>query len=118
MMKLKKKYNYICSRNMVFKSKNGSKTKFHTNGLLATLSSNFQEGQIRNTIIKQKLNVARSVLEDVKTEQLQRYGHVQRMEEGRLPKEVMKWRPPGGRKRFNGTDMSKEWKRGDCQKKL
>ena len=27
------------------------------------------------------------------------YGHVQRMEEGRLPKEVMKWRPPGKRKR-------------------
>ena len=31
--------------------------------------------------------------------QLQCYGHVQRMEEGRLPKEVMKWRPPGRRKR-------------------
>ena len=27
------------------------------------------------------------------------HGHVQRMEEGRLPKEVMKWRPPGRRKR-------------------
>jgi hypothetical protein len=24
--------------------------------------------------------------------------HVQRMEEGRLPKEVMKWHPPGRRK--------------------
>ena len=30
---------------------------------------------------------------------LQWYGHVSRMEEGRLPKEVMKWRPPGRRKR-------------------
>jgi len=27
------------------------------------------------------------------------YGHVQRMEEGRLPKKVMKWSPPGRRKR-------------------
>ena len=36
---------YICSRNMVFKSKNVSKTEFHRNGLLATLSSNFQEAQ-------------------------------------------------------------------------
>jgi hypothetical protein len=26
------------------------------------------------------------------------YEHVQRMEEGRLPKEVMKWRPQGRRK--------------------
>jgi hypothetical protein len=35
----------------------------------------------------------------IETKQLQWYGHVQRMEEGRLPKEVMKWRPPGRRKR-------------------
>ena len=27
------------------------------------------------------------------------YGHVQRMEEGRLPKKVTKWSPPGRRKR-------------------
>jgi hypothetical protein len=40
-----KKHNYICSRNMVFKSKNGRKAKLRRNGLLATLSSNFQEGQ-------------------------------------------------------------------------
>jgi hypothetical protein len=45
------------------------------------------------------MNVTRSVLEDIKTKQLQWYGYVQRMEEGRLPKEVMKWRPPGRRKR-------------------
>ena len=58
-----------------------------------------RKDKIRNIIIKQKMNVTRSVLEDIKTKQLQWYGHVQRMEEGRLPKEVMKWRPPGRRKR-------------------
>ena len=36
---------------------------------------------------------------DIKTKQLKWYGHVQRMEEGRLPKNVMKWSPPGRRKR-------------------
>jgi hypothetical protein len=36
---------------------------------------------------------------DIKTKLLQWYGNVQRMEEGRLPKEVTKWRPPGRRKR-------------------
>jgi hypothetical protein len=41
----------------------------------------------------------RSLLDNIKTKQLQWYGHVQRMEEGRLPKEVMKWRPLGRRKR-------------------
>ena len=54
--------------------------------------------KIRNTSIKQKINVTRSLLDDIKTKQLQWYGHVQRMEEGRLPKEVMKWRPQGRRK--------------------
>jgi hypothetical protein len=44
------------------------------------------------------MNVARSLLDDIQTKQLQWYGHVQRMEEGILPKEVMKWRPPGRRK--------------------
>jgi len=54
--------------------------------------------KIRNTIIKQKMNVTRSLLDDIKTKQLEWYGHVSRMEEGRLPKEVMKYRPPGRRK--------------------
>jgi len=55
--------------------------------------------KFRNTIIKHKMIVARSVLDDIKTKQLQWYGYVQRMEEGRLPKEVLKWSPPGRRKR-------------------
>ena len=45
------------------------------------------------------MNVERSRLDDIKTKQLQSYGHVQRMEEGRLRKGVMKWSPPGRRKR-------------------
>ena len=45
------------------------------------------------------MNVTRPLLEDIKTKELQWYGHVQRMEEGRLPKEVLEWRPSGRRKR-------------------
>ena len=59
----------------------------------------YRKDKIRNTIIKQNMNVTRSLLDDIKTKQLQWYEHVQRMEEGRFPKEVMKWRPPGRRKR-------------------
>ena len=58
-----------------------------------------RKDKIKNTIIKQKMNVRRSLLDDIKTKQLQWYGHVSRMEEGKLPKEVMKYRPPGRRKR-------------------
>ena len=58
-----------------------------------------RKDKIRTTIIKQKMNVTRSLLDDIKTKQIQWYGHVQRMEEGRLPKEIMKWNPPGRKKR-------------------
>jgi len=60
-------------------------------GFLQSLPGNFKT-------MHQNTNVARSLLDDIKTIQLQWYGHVQRMEEGRLPKEVMKWSPPGRRK--------------------
>ena len=58
-----------------------------------------RKNKIRNAIITQKMNVARSLLDNIKTKRLQWYGNVQRMEEGRLPKEVTKWSPPGRRKR-------------------
>ena len=45
------------------------------------------------------MNVRRSLLDDINTKQLKWYGHIQRMEEGRLPKQAMKWNPPGRRKR-------------------
>ena len=57
-----------------------------------------RKDKIRNTIIKQKMNVTRSLLDDIKTQQLKWYGLVEGMEEGRLPKKVMKWNPPGRRK--------------------
>jgi len=44
------------------------------------------------------MDVTRSLLDDIKTKQLQWHGHVQRMEEGRLPTEITKWSPPGRRK--------------------
>ena len=47
-----------------------------------------KKDKIRNTIIKQKMNVTRSLLDDIKTQQLKWYGHVQRMEERRLPKKL------------------------------
>ena len=43
--------------------------------------------------------VSRSLLDDNNTKQLKWCGHVQRMEEGRLPQKVMNWSPPGRRKR-------------------
>jgi len=64
-----------------------------------------RKDKIRNNIIKQKMNVTTPLLEDIKTQQLKWYGHVQRMVDGTLPKKVMKWSPPGRRKlgRYKAT---------------
>ena len=35
-----------------------------------------RKDNIRNTIIKQKMNVTRSLLDDIKTKQLKWYGHI------------------------------------------
>jgi len=80
------------------------------------------------------MNAIRSLLDDIKTEQLQWYGYDQRMEEGRLPKDVVKWSPPGRRKRgrpklswaegirgLMGEKglTEKDWNdRGNCRKKI
>jgi len=71
-----------------------------------------RKDKIRNNIIKQKMNVTRSLLADIKTKQLQWYGHVQRMEVGKLTKEVMKWCPPGRRKRGRPKHTWEEGIRG------
>jgi len=39
-----------------------------------------RKDKIKNTVIKQKMNVTRSLLDDIKTKQLQWYGDVQRVE--------------------------------------
>jgi hypothetical protein len=41
------------------------------------------------------MNVTRSILDDINTKQLKWYGHVQSMEEEKLPKQVIKLNPPG-----------------------
>ena len=40
----------------------------------------YRKDKIRNNIIKQKTNVTKSPVEDIKTKQLQWYGHVQRVD--------------------------------------
>jgi len=57
------------------------------------------------------------LLPTIKTQQLKWYGHVERMEEGRLRKEVMKWSPPGRRKRGRHKGTWPEGIRGLMGKK-
>ena len=61
------------------KSKNGSKTNSHRNRIWRRSARISRKDKLRNTIIKQKTNVVMSLLGDIKTKQLQWYGHVKRM---------------------------------------
>jgi hypothetical protein len=54
------------------------------------------------------MNIVRSLSDEIKTKQLQWYGHVQRMKDGRLTKEVMKWSPRGRGKRGRLKLISEE----------
>jgi len=84
---------------MVFKSKKAAKLNSTEMDFWRRSARISREEKIKNTVIKQKINVVRSLLGDIETKQLQWCGNVQRMEEGGLAKEVMKWSPPGKRKR-------------------
>ena len=82
-----------------------SSSKAQTSGALLDLCSQFSLTQKSSTYkcelsdLAKLCNITRSLLDDINTKQLKWYGHVQRMEEGRLPKQVIKWSPPGRRKR-------------------
>ena len=45
------------------------------------------------------MGVTHTIIDDIKTKQLIWYGHVQRMAENRLPKQILTWTPHGRRKR-------------------
>jgi len=47
-----------------------------------------RKDKVRNTIVKHKTNITRSLLDDIKTKKLKWCGHVHRMEEGRLSKKL------------------------------
>ncbi|KDR18473.1 hypothetical protein L798_07477 [Zootermopsis nevadensis] len=54
---------------------------------------------VRKERIREIMRVDRDIIEEIEKRQLIWYGHVQRMEEERLPKMTMKWQPKERRKR-------------------
>jgi len=73
---------------MVFKAKTAAQLNSTEMDFWRRSSRISRKDKIRNTTIKQKVNVVRSLLDDIK------------------------------RNNSNSVDMFKEWKRGDYQKKL
>ena len=55
--------------------------------------------KIRNEDIRQQMGIEGTIVNDIEQKQLIWYGHVQRMHNERIPKQVIHWIPPGKRKR-------------------
>ncbi|XP_030762003.1 uncharacterized protein LOC115886839 [Sitophilus oryzae] len=55
--------------------------------------------RVRNERIQNIMGVKHRISEDTKINQPRWYGHVQRMEESRIPKKILNWTPQGKRKR-------------------
>jgi hypothetical protein len=54
---------------------------------------------IKNVTIRQQVGLEETIVKEIEQNQLTRYGHVQRMVEGRLPKIALKWMPKQKRAR-------------------
>jgi len=52
-----------------------------------------RKDRIRNVTIRQQIGLEETVIKEIEQNQLTRYGHVQRMAEGRLPRIALKWVP-------------------------
>jgi hypothetical protein len=58
-----------------------------------------RKDRIRNVIIRQQIGLEETIIKEIEQNQLTRYGRVQRMAEGRLPKIALKWMPKQRRAR-------------------
>ena len=45
------------------------------------------------------MNIKNSVLDYIRNKQLKWYGHMQRMDQERLPRRILEWCPPGKRRK-------------------
>ncbi|XP_045480901.1 uncharacterized protein LOC123685289 [Harmonia axyridis] len=62
-----------------------------------------------NNRIREIMGVTHTITQDIKINQLRWYGHVRRMEDQRLPKQILDWTPQGRRKKRRPR---KSWREG------
>jgi len=65
--------------------------------------------RIINVTIRQQIELEEPIIKEIEQNQLTRYGHVQRMAEGRLPKIALKWM---SKQKRAGGRLKKNWMEG------
>lgn len=99
-------YNIILKSIMTYSSEVWQ-IKQSTEKMLITTEMDFwrrsagrsRRDRVRNDRIREIMGVRKTITDDIKTKQLIWYGHVQRMTEDRLPKQILTWAPHGRRRR-------------------
>ena len=74
-----------------------------------SLAGRIRRERVTNEKIREIMDVKHSLVDDIKTKQLIWYGHVQRMSQERLPKQILEWSPRERRKRERPR---KSWRKG------
>jgi hypothetical protein len=65
--------------------------------------------KIRNETIRTKMRIKKNIVQEIEEQQLRWCGHVKRMEDGKIVKQVAEWKPQGKRKRGRPINT---WKDG------
>jgi hypothetical protein len=65
--------------------------------------------KIRNEAIRTKMVIKKNIVQEIEEQQLRRYGHVKRIEDGKIVKQVAEWNSQGKRKRGRPINT---WKDG------
>ncbi|CAH0386587.1 unnamed protein product [Bemisia tabaci] len=112
----KKIYNVIVNSIITYGGEVWRKEE-RTEGMLRAIEMDFwrrsagisRRERIRNVKVREIMDVENDIVHDIRPKQLVWYGHVRRMTDDRLPKQVFDWVPPGRRRR--GRPM-KGWRQG------
>jgi hypothetical protein len=64
--------------------------------------------KIRNEAIRTKMGIKKNIVQETEEQQLRWSGHVKRMKDGKIVKQVAEWKPQGKRKRGRPIDTRKD----------
>jgi hypothetical protein len=99
-------YNAIVTSILTYGAETWTVKQKHRNKLLATEIDYLRRSErisrldkIRNEAIRTKMGIKKNIAQEIEEQQLRWYGHVKRMEDGKIVKQVAELKPQGKRTR-------------------
>jgi hypothetical protein len=73
--------------------------------------------RIRNETIRTKMGLKKDILQEIEEQKLRWYGHVMRMEDSKIARQVSEWNPQGKRRRGRPFNTWKDGIRDGMQRR-